>query len=288
MKNDARNGALSRAEVDRLIATLVEARLFEAELRPLLLHGLPKGVVASLRQQTDDLSQLRADVQTLNEHAALVGVEGRPLAIWLGNAVALARERHLPQASVLGGLLSTVGAAPPSTAAQPGASHPTRGWLWALALLAIALVAGLAAWWSQQSPDGARSPVPEAPSIRAAASAEVPAALATEVPIVSPATVAAPEIPKAAPKTAAAPISIGPDTSHIEAGDIRAEGASKVKVGERRGGHLAVKAGKVEADGRSKVDVARTLPSEGRNSQEVKVGDVEAGGDAEVNIGVVK
>lgn len=282
---------LTRDELDRLVDLMVATDLCRAEVRPLLLHGLPPGVAASLRLQSDDLSQLRADVQALNARTELVGVVGPPLGVWLKNAVALARERHLPQASELASLLGQVGSVPVVHAVSS-----RRGWI---APVVVAVAAAALAWifWPRIDGPTGGAPVSAPPPSAPAVVEPQPGQLQPEeLALPEPKVVDAPSLVEPAKGVPPTPLQAGPPTSplsdphtsRIEAGDVRAGGARTVSVGERPGGHLEVKTGKVKAEGKSKINVARTVVSEGRNSQDVKVGDIEADGEGEVNIGVVK
>ena len=99
---------LTTSELGEVFTVAMKLDFFELELRPLLLADLPPGFTSHLKGASSPSLQLQSDLNELNRHEALVGLEGRPLAAWLRAAVRLAGQRCRVEGADLQRLLALV------------------------------------------------------------------------------------------------------------------------------------------------------------------------------------
>ena len=100
--------ALNREEFEALVSLAIELGFEDSAQRGLLLAWFPKKFKASLAINAQPSVQLRHDLITLNQLEALEEVEGRPLALWLREAVTLARGSSRVEVTRLEALLALV------------------------------------------------------------------------------------------------------------------------------------------------------------------------------------
>lgn len=114
--------ALNDSEIDRLFDLALTLRFERDAERTLLMRRLPRRVVAHLPELDRPGLRLLSDLHELNALDAVEGLDRRPMAVWLEEAVHLALIWRRAERATLAELCLVVGGEPPSM--PPGGPRP--------------------------------------------------------------------------------------------------------------------------------------------------------------------
>lgn len=84
---------IKRKELNELVHAALRCNVDYFSIRHLLFYGIPDEFVASLKRYDSPRDQLVGDLNHMNKHLLLRGLEGPPLLIWLINAEGWASPR---------------------------------------------------------------------------------------------------------------------------------------------------------------------------------------------------